>query len=113
MEDPKEIISKPTYIRKVHFLDNCSVLHELFRFINLNYKLQGKHTIRKFIPNYYIILFETEQKSCYGVQKRNRAWLQCILLAYEHIFEKENHGCLHGVVCACSVVSDALLPHGV
>ena len=113
MEDPKEIISKPTYIRKVHFLDKCSVLHELFRFINLNYKLQGKHTIRKFIPNYYIILFETEQKSCYGVQKRNRAWLQCILLAYEHIFEKENHGCLHRVVCACSVVSDALLPHGV
>lgn len=43
MEDPKEIISKPTYIRKVHFFDNCSVLHELFRFINLNYKLQGKH----------------------------------------------------------------------
>ena len=70
MEDPKEIISKPTYIRKVHFHDNCSILCELFRFINLNFKWQGKHTMRKFIPNYYIFLFETEQKSCYGVQEK-------------------------------------------
>ena len=75
MEDPIEIISKPLYIgiyiyiRKVHFLDNCFILHELFRFINLNFKWQGKHTMRKFIPDYYIFLFETEQKSCYSVKK--------------------------------------------
>ena len=75
MEDPREIVSKPIYIRKVHFLDNCFILHELFRFINLNFKCQRKHTMRKFIPNYHIFLFETEQKSCYSVQKKIRAWL--------------------------------------
>ena len=78
MEDPKEIIPKLIYIRKVHFLDNCFILHELFRFINLNFKWQGKHTMRTFMPNYYIFFYLKLNRKVVIVfkkKKKTRAWL--------------------------------------
>lgn len=105
---PQEIISKPTYIRKVHFLD---AFHSRFAWIVplviiFQLKLyKEKHYKNKKVhfQNYYIILLKLNRKSLLWCSEVGD---QCVLLAYEHIFWKS--WLFRIGVCDVKILSDAL-----